>query len=118
MIAIHECCLPKCWRSSRYLCVLFGMEARDFYPAPTNTLLIVHHIAVMVRQLQICSTAVQLRTLLTISTTMCSDPGPSGHWMPLSRIAWPQIMTVGALMSPVVGLYVCGTAFLEFGSIW
>jgi len=58
-----------------YLSTLFGMETRDFFPPPDNTLIIVHHIAVM-------------------------------------------IATLGALLSPIVGLYVCGTAILEFGSIW
>ena len=32
----------------RYCYALFGMEMRDLYPYPDNTLIVVHHIAVMV----------------------------------------------------------------------
>ena len=67
------------------------METRDFFPPPDNTLIIVHHIAVMV-------------------------PSRTSTW--LLTAYRHQIATLGALLSPIVGLYVCGTAILEFGSIW
>jgi len=31
-----------------YCFTLFGTQMRDFYPYPNNTLIVVHHIAVMV----------------------------------------------------------------------
>ena len=33
-----------------YCYTLFGMEMRDLYPYPDNTLIVVHHIAVMVNE--------------------------------------------------------------------